>query len=199
MPADASRSAAGRPVSTVLRLLTGARFPLSRSFAATPKGNRPAVSVIIELNPSRRVHLGEEDYLAGVHGEMLHYVEDRRQSGCLTTLDGESAAKIGLTQAGQNAIGIPQNGLEFRHEGVDARPIASRELGRPVAAHRHFTDSANYPLANIARQVDDEIADAVGVLVRAVPDGRGWKVAHGESKLGGILMAEVVAGPLQKR
>ena len=62
-----------------------------------------------------------------------------------------------------------------------------------ITLHRKAADTAHDPLPDIARQVQQKIADAVGRLVSALPERAFRKRCYTLANFGGILLSEIVA------
>jgi hypothetical protein len=115
-------------------------------------------------------HFREQDDLPCVHREVFDHRVDRLQDRYVVTLDTAMFEQSRRVNACEHAIRFTDScpkltqKLGLIHAGLRI------ELMLPVTHIRLSTHAADNPLSNVAIEVEDQIADAVGGLVGSPPD-----------------------------
>ncbi len=99
--------------------------------------------------------------LAGVVGEVLGHVKNRAKHRGPVTLDEPRLAQATPVELRKNAVGLGNRAREILEQNRLLRRFPGGELGRAVAQIGRPSDAVNDPLANVAGQMEKEVADAV--------------------------------------
>jgi hypothetical protein len=122
------------------------------------------------VNSVRRIRLGEENDLTGVHREVLDHVIDGFEHRSASFLYRAGPDKIVDSESGHNGIGCGHSLREILDKGGARGPVTGGEFCRAIALHIPSTHPADYPLPHVSGQVQKEIPDAVRGLVGSPPD-----------------------------
>jgi len=96
-----------------------------------------------------------------MHGEMLDDMINGGKDRCVPALDSHGAFEIVVAESCEHSVGILDRGLEETQQLINGRTIAHRKLGRPVALGSRAAQAGDYPLPDVAGQMNDEVSDAV--------------------------------------
>ena len=75
--------------------------------------DRAAVGEIVKTEISVGQQFREQDYLAGVHREMLRHMKDRLHGRHVTVLDSIRVEERGAIELRQHAVNFPQRVAQF--------------------------------------------------------------------------------------
>ena len=103
---------------------------------------------------------------------MLHDVVNRGEDSGVTVLDDQRALQIAFAESGENRIRLVQHGLEVFQQRRRVRPVSLQEFSGTVTRDRASTNGTQDPFAHVAREMTEEIADAVRRLVWTCPHCR---------------------------
>jgi hypothetical protein len=101
---------------------------------------------------------------------MLDDVIDGAEHGGLAPLDEPACGQVFIPQGFQDRIGFAQHIFELPQELGARWALARCELGRAIPIDRFVADSADNPLPDVAREMQQQIPDAVRAFVAAGPD-----------------------------
>ncbi|HVH26247.1 MAG TPA: hypothetical protein VM818_05790 [Vicinamibacterales bacterium] len=123
-----------------------------------------------QLQISCGQRLGEDDDLSRVHAEVLDDVVDGLKHGHVVSLNGTRGEQRLGTELAKHGVGLRERGLQPREKLARRELMPLVEFLLTVPLHGSVADAANYPLAHIAAQVQQQVADAVRRFVRPRPD-----------------------------
>jgi hypothetical protein len=168
------------------------------SASSVPYRPRQPTGVVVELYAARRMHLRDQDDLSEVIGEVLDDVQDCIEDRQLAALDSAQLGQIRNRQTAQHPIDIIQRAIERRKQFPCRRAFTRGKFGGTVPDIRFAAYAADDPLSNVAGQVQQQIADAVGRLVGTPPQGIGRQRFDRQPDLRSILKSEAVTRPFQR-
>src|SRR5512138_351580 len=119
--------------------------------------------------------------------DMVDGLEYRR----LVTLNRARRVEVGFGELGERSVGVVECLVEEREQFCRSLPRPGRELVRSPARVRRATHTADDPLADVTREVQEQVADAVRLLVRAPPEPVGGNGVHGRVKLCAVLRVQI--------
>src|SRR5437660_1045461 len=96
--------------------------------------------------------------------------------------------------AREHRVGFQHRLGEYRHELVPRERVPPGELGAAIADVGRPADAAHDPLADVAGQVQHQVADAVGRLIGAPPGVFLGQPLDGGPDLGQVMAGQVLPG-----
>ena len=130
---------------------------------------------------------------------MLDDVIHRFEDGHVSPLDCPPLCKITLGEASEDAIDVGDRLLEIRQKNVPGGTVASRKLSGAIPARRRAADAAHDPLSQVAREMNEKVADAVRVLVGAPPDRFRRQRLDGPAQLGSVFRRQIMPRALDEK
>src|SRR3954462_10571380 len=110
-------------------------------------------------------------------------MEDGAEHGDLPALNGPRLEQIRVRQLRQEAIDSVERALEIGKQHRAGGSGTGGEFRGTLPRVRPSADAAKKPLADVAVQMQQEIADAVRLIVRAPPERILGQCLDGESQL----------------
>ena len=169
-----------------------------RQGSLMPEWPRESAGVFVELHATRRGLLRDVHDLTEVIAEVLDDVKDGVEHGNVSSLDVSPFGEPHRRNAGEHPIDVVERTLEIGEKRFLGRTVSSRELGRAVPGDRRASHTGNDPLPDVAGEMDQEITDAVGLVVRPPPDGIGRQRSHRVSELGAVFVVQEIARSLEE-
>src|SRR5687767_10090665 len=131
---------------------------------------RDAFGEVVEGEVVAREHLGQEDYLARVRREVFDGVEDRGEQSHVEPLHAPWFEERRGVEPRERLVGLGDRRAKLRQQLFAREPPALVELAVALAQVFAPARAADYPLPQVAFEVEEEVADAVRALARAPPD-----------------------------
>ena len=142
---------------------------LHLSLSKKERRRRP-IAVFVEPHRTGTRHLRNPDDLTSVTRKVLDHVVDRFHDGRIAPLDQATLEQLARQQPAEYLVHLTQRRIQAVEHPGSGRTTARGELHVPLANIRLATDSAHEPLPHVPRQVQQQVADAIGMLVRAPPE-----------------------------
>src|SRR5690606_673569 len=176
----------GRPVASGVPRLT------------RPRSAWNPVYHLIEAQVLARPQLHDVEDLAGVHGEVLHHVVDRFHGGDRPALHAHRLEQGRRVEGSDHRGGVLHRPGQAREELLQGEWLALVELLLPAPHVGRAAHSADDPLPNVSRQVEEEVPDAVRRFVRAPPELLLGEPFGGGARPGQELVQEEGPGVVEK-
>lgn len=122
---------------------------------------RRSIREIVEIQILLRQKFCEQNYLAGVHREMFHHVEDSCQGGYVAVLDLIRIEKFFVIEPGQDVINFRERVSQSGQKCFPGYQRALVEFGLAEPVIVRATQAAYNPLARVAREMQEQIANTV--------------------------------------
>jgi len=112
----------------------------------------------------------------------------------IASMDGAAFGETSRGQSAQNLVYFSQYAIQMREQVRRRRAVSGGELARPISAERRASHARYDQLTDISRQVQQQVADAVRLVIWAPPQLVGRQRGQRATKLPGVLITEVVTG-----
>jgi len=130
------------------------------------------------------MEFGDEDDLPEMHREVFDDVIERLEHRQLSSLNGAQRAQIRRGETREHRVSLAQHALEIGEQPVGGRAVVRGELAGAVTSAWHGANTGHDPLPDVAGEVEQQIADAVRLLVRSPPERASGERFHGGPELG---------------
>ena len=192
----ASTTATARPpIRFACSLRTVTR---NRGIVLSPHRQCQPAGVLVEVNGPGRAQLRQENDLAEVHGEVLDADEDGVDDREVATLDGAPFEQRLRRQRAEHTVHFIEGLIQVAQELLPRRSVRRGEFGRAMPDVRRAAHAADHPLAHVARQMQQQVADAVRLIVRAPPEGVLGQRLNRETDLGPVFGVQQISSPVEE-